>query len=50
MEKLNDYEFIKCIIIKRKYDYIICADGGANHLYKMDIIPDYIIGDLDSVK
>jgi len=28
---------------------IICADGGANNAYKMNIIPDYIIGDLDSI-
>ena len=24
-------------------------DGGANHAYSMNIVPDYIIGDLDSV-
>lgn len=30
-------------------DYIICADGGANHALKMRIKPDVIIGDLDSI-
>jgi len=30
------------------FDIIICADGGAYSAKKMDIIPDYIIGDLDS--
>lgn len=30
-------------------DMTICADGGANHLYKSDIIPDIIVGDLDSI-
>ncbi|MCK9280350.1 MAG: thiamine diphosphokinase [Melioribacteraceae bacterium] len=31
------------------YDTIICADGGANYTYKNKIIPDFIIGDLDSI-
>ncbi len=31
------------------YSTIICADGGANSAKKMGIIPDYIIGDLDSI-
>lgn len=31
-------------------DIIICADGGANKLSKWGIAPDYIIGDMDSVK
>jgi thiamine pyrophosphokinase len=30
-------------------DFIIAADGGANHLMKMDILPEVVIGDLDSV-
>jgi thiamine pyrophosphokinase len=32
------------------YNILICADGGANSAYKMKLVPDYIIGDLDSVK
>lgn len=47
--KSENYNNIKEIVAKNKYDYIICADGGANHIYNMDIVPDYIIGDLDSV-
>jgi len=54
----------KCIIIangkspsKKVIDYfyskgfntIICADGGANSAKKLGIVPDFIIGDLDSV-
>lgn len=31
-------------------NYIIAADGGANYLRTMNIIPDLIIGDLDSLK
>lgn len=47
--KIKNYDYIKNIITKNNYDYIICADGGANHSYKMGITPDYIIGDLDSI-
>lgn len=28
---------------------LICADGGANCLYEYKIIPDYLIGDFDSI-
>ena len=30
-------------------DYIIAADGGANHLLAMGILPEVVIGDLDSI-
>ncbi|PJA98473.1 MAG: thiamine diphosphokinase [Ignavibacteriales bacterium CG_4_9_14_3_um_filter_30_11] len=36
--------------IKNGYTDIICADGGANNAYKLKIIPNYIIGDLDSIE
>lgn len=47
--KIKDYNKIKEVIIKENYDYIICADGGANHIYNMKLTPHYIIGDLDSI-
>ncbi len=31
------------------YSTLICADGGANQLKKINLTPDYIIGDLDSI-
>jgi len=31
------------------FNTIICADGGANSARKLGIIPDFIIGDLDSI-
>ncbi len=31
------------------YDFLICADGGANNAFKLAIIPDVIVGDFDSV-
>ncbi|SNY05840.1 thiamine pyrophosphokinase [Orenia metallireducens] len=30
-------------------DKVVCADGGADHAYKLGIIPDLILGDLDSI-
>jgi len=36
-------------LLKVGYSTLICVDGGANTAYKMKLIPDYIIGDLDSV-
>jgi len=30
-------------------DYIICADGGANGIVKSGIVPNIILGDLDSI-
>jgi len=30
-------------------NYIICADGGANHARRMKLQPDVIVGDLDSI-
>lgn len=35
---------------KQNYLTLICADGGANHAKKLRVTPDFIIGDLDSVK
>lgn len=31
-----------------KVQKVICADGGTRHAYNMGIVPDVIIGDLDS--
>ncbi len=48
--EIKDYSYISNIIKSQNYNYIICSDGGANHAYEMGIIPNYIIGDLDSIK
>jgi thiamine pyrophosphokinase len=34
---------------KRGFNFLICADGGANSAKKLNIIPNLIIGDLDSI-
>lgn len=31
-------------------DYVICADGGIEYLYRLEIYPDVWIGDFDSTK
>jgi thiamine pyrophosphokinase len=37
-------------LLKRKgYSILICADGGANAARKINVLPDYIIGDFDSI-
>lgn len=36
-------------IIIANADLIIAADGGANHCKQLNIIPDIVIGDLDSI-
>lgn len=43
---IKSYDFIKSRISNG--DLIICADGGYNHARNMDIMPDVLIGDLDS--
>ncbi|HAT03521.1 MAG TPA: thiamine diphosphokinase [Candidatus Magasanikbacteria bacterium] len=36
--------------IYKKVRPLVAADGGANHLYDSGIVPDMIIGDLDSLQ
>jgi len=74
--EIKDYKKIKDIVIKENYDFIVCCDGGSNHIYNINkllykeiisldynnslendkklsdnfIIPDYIVGDLDSIE
>ncbi len=36
--------------VSNGFSTIICADGGANSAKKIGIIPDFIIGDLDSTE
>ena len=43
-KKLFDYLFL------HDYKTLFCADGGANSTIKLNVTPDYIIGDLDSIK
>jgi thiamine pyrophosphokinase len=45
--ELPDLESARALL--QPGDYLIAADGGANHLMKMGILPEVVIGDLDSV-
>lgn len=44
--EINNYNYIR--INKNENDIIICADGGIKHTLKLGIIPDILIGDMDS--
>ena len=61
----NEFILKKCIILangkaskksviqflqRKNYSTLICADGGANQARKLSLTPDFIIGDLDSIK
>ena len=45
--KINDYTLLEDLI--EENDYIVCADGGLNHLMNINKAPHVILGDLDSV-
>lgn len=33
----------------KEADFIVCADGGMDHLMKLNRLPDLVLGDLDSI-
>jgi len=41
---------VKLLNLIGNYTNIICADGAANKLIELNIIPNFIIGDMDSIK
>jgi thiamine pyrophosphokinase len=47
----SDNEFYRqhFIVMRKENDIIICADGGYEVATSIDIQPDYVIGDLDSL-
>lgn len=44
---IKNIDYYKDII--KKASLLVCSDGGANFLLNTDIIPNFIIGDLDSI-
>jgi thiamine pyrophosphokinase len=44
---INDYEQLSQYL--NNINYIICADGGYIHARKLNLKPNVIIGDLDSI-
>ena len=47
--QLEDYDYIREVMDYNTYEFIIAVDGGSNHLYRLGIMPNYILGDLDSI-
>lgn len=45
-----ELEFFKTFIKSKKIDYIIAVDSGLEKLDSINLLPDYIIGDFDSIK
>jgi thiamine pyrophosphokinase len=43
-------KFVISYLQKKGYSTLICADGGANSAYKLKLLPDYIVGDFDSIR
>jgi thiamine pyrophosphokinase len=45
--EVKDFEFVKKIMAEA--DLIVCADGGCEYVTKCGLVPDVLIGDLDSI-
>lgn len=44
---IGNFEYLKGLI--PDMDFVLCADGGIRHAISLEIIPNAVIGDLDSV-
>ena len=44
---IKDYSYHKKYF--EKAQFVICVDGGAKHIRKFGLVPDVLIGDLDSI-
>ena len=45
--EICDYDFTRMVLADG--DHILACDGGLHHCHAMGVLPDYIIGDMDSV-
>lgn len=45
--KIDNYSLLNKLI--NKHDYILCVDGGLNHIIGLNREPDLVLGDLDSI-
>lgn len=44
---IKNYNILESI--SKEADFIICADGGMDHIMKINRLPDLVLGDLDSI-
>ena len=44
--QLEDYDYIRDVMDYNTYELIIAVDGGANHLYRLGIMPNYEASDV----
>lgn len=47
---VRDLNWIQAELRKQPFDFILAADSGAEHLLKMDLVPDKLLGDMDSLE
>lgn len=45
--EIKNYNLLRRMVLDN--DFIICADGGVNHILKIGKLPDMVMGDLDSI-
>lgn len=45
--QITDYDFAKRVL--ESGDLIVCADGGGVHVERCKLVPDAVVGDLDSI-
>lgn len=45
--QINDYDGILQYV--KQASYVMCADAGTVHVDRLDIVPDIILGDMDSI-
>lgn len=45
----NITDYTRLVSIIKYSDFVLCADGGMDHLLKINYIPDLVLGDFDSI-
>lgn len=48
--EMENKDFYLDLVQREGYDLVVCADGGANNAYATGLIPQVIVGDMDSIR
>lgn len=48
--RLGDPDYFKQCLMKIVDRLLVCCDGGARHLASLGILPDVLVGDMDSIE